>query len=178
MATQTVTYKVDKMHANFGFAVRHLVISTVRGHFDDFDAEVTGDEQNPATARATVTVKTGSVNTGVQPRDDHLRSDDFFNAEQYPEMKFTSTAITHEDGNRWKVVGDLTIRDVTKPIELECEVEGPADTPMGRRFGISATGQLNRLEYGLKYHPTMETGGFVVSETVRITIEAEFVHAG
>lgn len=173
-----VTYKVDKMHARFGFAVRHLVISTVRGQFTDFDAEVTGDEDDPTTAKAVVTVKAASVDTGVQQRDDHLRSDDFFGAEQYPELRFVSTSITHRHGNKWDVVGDLTIRDVTKPVELDCEVQGPTDTPMGRRFGILCEGSINRLEYGLKYNPAMETGGLVVAQDVKIEVEAEFVKAG
>jgi polyisoprenoid-binding protein YceI len=169
------TYTIDKAHARLGFAVKHLVISTVRGHFTDFDATVTGDESEPGGARGEVTIRTASVDTGVGDRDNHLRSDDFFNAEQYPTITFRSTALTPADGTRWTVEGDLTIRDVTKPIRLEAEVEGPVDTPMGRRFGISAQGTLNRLEYGLKYNPALETGGLVVGDTVRLDVEAEFV---
>jgi polyisoprenoid-binding protein YceI len=173
----TTTYRIDKMHARIGFAVRHLVISTVRGHFNDFDAEVTGDEADPATARVTVSIRTASVDTGVPDRDNHLRSDDFFNAEQYPEITFASTSVTPRGGSRWTLAGDLTIRDVTRPLELDCEVQGPVDTPMGRRFGVNAEATIDRLEYGLKYNPALETGGLVVGAEAKLSIEAEFVQA-
>jgi polyisoprenoid-binding protein YceI len=173
----TTIYKIDKMHAHLGFAVRHLVISTVRGHFTDFDAQVTVEDDDPTTAKFEVTVQTASITTGVEDRDNHLRSDDFFNAAKYPTITFKSTSVTPKGHNKYTVVGDLTIRDVTKPLELDSEVEGPVDTPMGRRFGVNAHGSLNRLEYGLKYNPSLETGGLVVAEHVRIDIEAEFVQA-
>lgn len=172
----TTIYKVDKMHARIGFGVRHLVISTVRGHFTEFDAQVTVEDDDPSTAQVEVTIHTASVTTGVEDRDNHLRSDDFFNAEKYPTITYKSTSVAPTGYNQYTVVGDLTIRDVTKRLELETEVEGPVDTPpMGRRFGVNAQASLNRLEYGLKYNPSLETGGLVVAEHVRIEVEAEFV---
>jgi polyisoprenoid-binding protein YceI len=174
MAVQS--YSIDPAHSHVGFAVKHLVISTVRGNFTEFDVEAQADPEDLTTAKLTATVQAASVNTGVNDRDNHLRSDDFFNAEQYPTLTFSSTSIEHAGSNRYKVAGDLTIRDVTKPIELDVEIEGPTNDPYGNeRFGLSAKGKINRIEYGLKYNPALEAGGLVVAEDVRLDLEAELV---
>lgn len=174
MATQS--YSIDPMHSHVGFAVKHLVISTVKGHFTEFDVEAQADPDDLTTGKLTATIKAASVTTGVDDRDNHLRSDDFFNAEKYPTITFSSTSIEHAGNNRYKVSGDLTIRETTKPIDLDVEIEGPATDPYGyERFGLSAKGKINRVEYGLKYSAALETGGLVVAEDVRLDLEAELI---
>jgi polyisoprenoid-binding protein YceI len=170
------TFKPDPAHTRLGFAVKHMMVTTVRGHFDEYDGEATIEGDDHTTAVITGTIKAASVNTGVGQRDDHLRSDDFFGADAYPEIKFVSTSIEPLGDERFRVRGDLTIRDVTKPIELEAELTGPITDPYGNeRVGVSAHGKIKRLEWGLKYNPALEAGGFVVGDEVRIEIEGAMI---
>lgn len=170
------TFKPDPVHSRIQFAVRHMMVTTVRGHFDEYDGQVTVEGDDPTTAVVTGTIKAASVNTGVEQRDNHLRSDDFFGAEQFPEITFRSTSIEALGEGRFKARGDLTIRDVTKPVEFEAELSGPIADPFGNiRWGVSAQGRIRRLEWGLKYNPALEAGGVVVGDEVRIEIEGALV---
>lgn len=173
------TYTIDPLHTRIGFAAKHMVVSTVRGHFNDYTAtlEVERDD-DPTTARLEVVIRTASIDTGADDRDNHLRSDDFFGAEQYPEMRFVGTSIERRGPNEYRVTGDLTIRDVTKPITLDAEVEGPISDPFGNeRIGVTLTGQLNRFEWNLRWNAAIETGGLIVGDAIKIQVEAEFTSA-
>ena len=173
------TYTIDPMHTRIGFAGKHMVITTVRGHFDDYSATLeVEDENDPSTAQLNVVVRTASIDTGAADRDNHLRSDDFFNAERFPEMRFQSTSIEPRGGTQYRVTGDLTIRDVTKPLTLDAEVEGPITDPYGnQRIGVTLTGQLNRFDWDLKWNAAIEAGGLIVGEQIKIEVESEFTRA-
>lgn len=174
----TTRYSIDPTHSHVGFAVKHLVISTVRGRFAEFTAEAEADSSDLSTARLTATIDAASVTTGVQDRDNHLRSADFFHVEEHPTITFASTSVRPNGGNKYTVTGDLTIHGTTKPVELEAEIEGPAVDPWGNeRFGIAAHGKINRTEFGLLYNQALETGGFIVAEDVRLELEAELIAA-
>jgi polyisoprenoid-binding protein YceI len=171
------TWKIDPSHSEIQFKVKHMIISTVTGEFDKFDAEAVTEEENLENAQITFTAEAASVNTGNEQRDGHLKSDDFFNAEKFPAITFKSTSFTKKSGNEYLLKGDLTIRDITKPIELVVEHGGTVKDPWGNnRAGFIVTGKINRKEYGLKWHALLETGGAVVSDDVNINVAVEFVH--
>jgi polyisoprenoid-binding protein YceI len=172
------TFVLDPYHTRIGFVARHLMVSKVRGNFGEFSGSITVAE-NPLESSAEATILTASVHTGVPPRDADLRSENFLNAEKFPEMRFRATRITGHDGPVFTVVGDLTIKDQTHPVELEVEIEGVMTRPevMGgqQTIGFSMTGEINREDWGMTYNMALETGGFVVSKTVRLEIEGEAV---
>jgi polyisoprenoid-binding protein YceI len=170
------TYSLDRNHTRLEFSAKHLMVTTVRGTFEDFAGTVEIDGDDLTTARGSVTVKTASLWTGVEMRDNHLRSDDFFGVEKYPEMRFQSTAVEQTGENTYQVTGDLTIREVTHPITLDVEVEGQIIDPWGNeRVGLSARGRLNRKDWGLNWNQAVEAGGVVVSDSINITVEAALV---
>ena len=170
------TYSIDRNHTRLEFSAKHMMVTTVRGSFEDFAGTVEIDGDDPTTARGSVTVKTASLWTGVEMRDNHLRSDDFFGVEKYPEMTFASTAVEKTGEDTYKVTGDLTIRDVTRPITLDVEIEGQIIDPWGNdRVGLSARARLNRKDWGLNWNQAIEAGGVVVSDHVNIAVEAALV---
>ncbi len=170
------TYSIDRNHTRLEFSAKHMMVTTVRGSFEDFAGTVEIDGDDLTSARGSVTVKTASIWTGVEMRDNHLRSDDFFGAEKYPEMTFQSTSVEQTGDNTYKVAGDLTIRDVTRPITLDVEVEGQIIDPYGNeRVGLSARGRLNRRDWGLNWNQAIEAGGVVVSDHINIAVEAALV---
>lgn len=172
----TQTYSIDRNHTRLEFSAKHMMVTTVRGSFEDFAGTVEVDGDDPTSARAQAVVKTASLWTGVEMRDNHLRSDDFFGVEKYPEMTFQSTAVEKTGENTYKVTGDLTIRDVARPITLEVEVEGQIIDPWGNeRVGLSARGRLNRKDWGLNWNQAIEAGGVVVSDSINIAVEAALV---
>ena len=172
----TQTYSIDRNHTRLEFSAKHMMVTTVRGSFEDFTGAVEVDGDDPTSARAQAVVKTASIWTGVEMRDNHLRSDDFFGVEKYPEMTFQSTAVEKTGENTFKVTGDLTIRDVTRPITLDVEVEGQIIDPYGNeRVGLSARGRLNRKDWGLNWNQAIEAGGVVVSDHINIAVEAAIV---
>lgn len=169
------SYTIDGAHSRIGFAVKHMVISTVRGKFNEFTSTVTVDEAKPAAAEIEVQINTGSVDTGVQMRDDDLRSDNFFGADEYPSISFKSTEIEPLGGSEYRIVGDLTMHGVTKPVAVTGVVEGPTKDPWGNdRVGVELVGRLSRKEWGLSYSAALETGGLVVGDDVRLEIDAEY----
>jgi polyisoprenoid-binding protein YceI len=168
------TWKIDPVHSEVSFVVRHLMVSKVRGRFDTFEGEiVTGEDL--ATSTATATIEVASINTGNQTRDDHVRSADFFDAEHHPTMQFVSHGLTATDDGL-VLLGDLTIRGVTKSVSLEVELNGfGPDAYGGTRVGFSAAGTIDRTDFGVSYNGPIPGGGSVLANTVTISLEVEAV---
>ena len=168
-------YTIDPSHSYVGFVIRHLMVSKVRGQFTKFSGTVTIGE-DPADSSVEVEVELDSVETNDEKRNLHLRSADFFNTEVHPTMTFKSTDVRHGKGDAWIVAGDLTLNNLSRPIELEVTYEGSAISPWGAKsVGFSATGKLNREEFGVNWNQALETGGFVVGKDVTLEIEAEAI---
>ena len=172
------TWAIDASHSDVEFAVKHMMVSTVKGRFKNVSGRLTVDEANPASAAIEARIDVASVDTGAEQRDEHLRSDDFFNAAAYPEITFRSTGVSGK-GNDWKLAGDLTIRDVTRPVTLDVEFDGRGpDAYGGERAGFVATTKINRRDFGVNWNGLIEAGGVVVSDTVKITLNIQFVREG
>ena len=173
-----MTWNLDPAHSSLQFAVKHMVISTVRGSFRDFTVEAAIDETDLAKSQATVRIDAASLTTGNDDRDAHLRSADFLDAEHHPALVFVTRKIEPRGGHDYRISGDLTIRDVTRPVVFEGEIQGPVKDPWGGvRFGLSATGKVNRKEFGLNWNAALEAGGFLVGDDVKLSIETELVKA-
>jgi polyisoprenoid-binding protein YceI len=169
------TYELDPAHKRVGFVVRHLMVSKVRGSFGEATATITVAE-DPLQTAVTATIKTASVTTGTTDRDNHLRTGDFFEAEKFPTMEFRSTGIKSHDGNEFVLDGELTIKDVTRPVELKVEFEGAGRSPYGQDvFGFSATTEIDREDWGLTYNLALESGGVMIAKKVKIEIEGEAI---
>jgi len=167
------TYLLDAAHKRVGFVVRHLMVSKVRGNFSEATATITIAE-DPLQSSVTATIQTGSVHTGQVDRDNHLRTGDFFEAEKYPTMEFRSTGIKSHSGTEFVLAGELTIKDVTKPVELLVEFEGVGRSPYGFDvFGFSASTEIDREDWGLTYNMALESGGVMIGKKVKIEIEGE-----
>lgn len=170
---QPGTYGIDAAHSNVEFAVRHMMISTVKGRFADVKGTVTIPEAGEPTVD--VTIGTAGVDTRSEQRDAHLKSADFFDVEKYPEMRFVSTKAQRTDDG-WKLTGNLTIKDVTKPVTLNVIEEGAGVDPWGnQKVAFSATGKFNRTDFGLNWNAALEAGGVLVSEDVKVAIDAQLV---
>ncbi len=173
-----MTWQIDPNHSSIGFAVKHMLVASVKGSFHDFDIDAEVDEQNLAASLGTVRVRTASIDTRDDNRDAHLRSPDFFDTENHPEMVFAVKSIEPNGNDDYKIVGDLTIRDITREVVLEADAGGPFVDPWGnRKIGLSAEGKLNRKDFGLNWNAALETGGFIVGDTVRLSVDLEFVNA-
>lgn len=171
-----MSWNIDTAHTQVEFSVRHLMIAKVRGSFEKFSGTVHLDEANPANTSVDITIETASVNTREAARDGHLRSPDFFNSEAFPTMTFKSTRVDVLDGANARLIGDLTIRDVTKPVTLDVEFLGKAKSPWGAiSAGFTGKTKINRKEWGLTWNQGLETGGVLVGEDVEISIELELV---
>jgi polyisoprenoid-binding protein YceI len=178
-ATQTgagiTTWKIDPAHSHVEFAVKHMMISTVKGRFSEVTGEIRHDETNVANSSVEIEVGVASIDTRESQRDTHLRSADFFDAETFPNMTFRSTRI---EGplDEFKLSGDLTIHGVTRPLTFDVTHEGRGKDPWGgERIGFSATGKIKRSEFGLTWNAALETGGFLVGDDVKISIDIEAV---
>jgi polyisoprenoid-binding protein YceI len=171
-----MAWQIDPAHSEIQFSARHMMISTVRGRFRQFSGTVEADDQNPTAARVEVQIDAASIDTGDDKRDAHLRSPDFLNVEQYPYITFKSTKVEQRDATHGQITGDLTIRDVTKPVVLEVEYAGMAKSPWGTiSAGFSAHTRINRKDWGLNWNVALETGGWLVSDEIRVDIEVELV---
>lgn len=169
-------WSVDKAHSKVGFSVSHLVITDVEGFFKDYDAKITTNGDDFSTANIEFTVNTASIFTDNENRDKHLRSDDFFNAEKFPKMTFIGKSMRKVSDNKYKLVGDLTIRDVTKQVELDVKYNGMVKDPRGNtKAGFKVTGEINRFDYNLKWNTTIETGALVVGREVELIIDLQLV---
>ncbi|NLA37091.1 MAG: YceI family protein [Actinobacteria bacterium] len=168
------TYSIDLSHSALHFSVRHMMVSKVRGSFDAFSGSITIAE-DPTASSVNVEVDLNSINTNDETRDGHLKSADFFNTETTPKMTFVSTSVQPK-GDDWLVTGDLTIAGTTKSTTLEVEFEGATVDPWGNlRIGFSASGGINREEFGVSWNQALETGGVLVGKDIKITIDAEAV---
>jgi polyisoprenoid-binding protein YceI len=165
------TWKADPTHTDISFSAKHMMVTTVRGKFAVVDGEVTLDEDRPAASAGRFSVQAASLTTGVEQRDAHLRSADFFDAEQHPEITFVSTAIEPRDGGRYTLTGDLTIRGMTRPVTFEVEFLGLYQGFQGRRAGFRATTRINREDWGLTWNVGLEAGGWLVGKEVRLEID-------
>jgi len=167
------TWLLDAGHTTATFTARHLMVTKVRGHFDRLSGEITVGER-PEDSRVEVTLEAASIISGNQQRDEHLRSPDFLDVEKYPTLTFRSTAVKQTGPSTLKVTGDLTIRDQTRPVDLEVEYHGVERAPWGSTVaGFSARTEINREDWGMTWNAALETGGVVVSKKVQIEIEVE-----
>jgi len=174
MRTQhTGEFAIDATHTTVEFAVKHMMITTVKGRFGDLEGTVAIPEAGEPSVN--VTIKSASIDTRVVARDTHLRSADFFDVEKYPELRFVSRRAERA-GDGYRMTGDLTIRDTTRPVTLEVTEEGAGVDPWGNeKVAFSATGEFNRSDFGLNWNAALETGGVLVSDRVKIAIEAQLV---
>ncbi|HTP13249.1 MAG TPA: YceI family protein [Bacteroidota bacterium] len=172
---QSKEWKLDRAHSSVTFTIKHMVISEVTGRFDDFNITLASSKPDFTDATLDGSIKVESIDTGNPNRDKHLKTDDFFNAEKYPEMKFRSSSIEKVDDKDYRISGDLTIRDVTKKVVWDAVLSGTLATSHGTRAAWKATLAINRFDYGLKWDRVTEAGGLVAGETVTITILGEFV---
>ncbi|MEJ2748860.1 MAG: YceI family protein [Anaerolineae bacterium] len=171
-----MTWQIDSAHSSVAFSVRHMMISKVRGRFEKFSGNIDFDENNPADSTVNVEIEAASISTRVEDRDNHLRSADFLDAENYPTLTFVSKRVEVTSENSGKLIGDLTIRDVSNEVVLDVEYAGQAKSPWGTTSaGFSATTSINRKDWGLEYNATLETGGVLVGDTINIDIELELV---
>ena len=172
---KTSTWKIDPAHSNVEFAVKHLMISTVKGRFSDVEGEIVIADGQPSHSSVTATLKAASIDTRTGQRDDHLRSADFLDAANHADITFKSTRITG-DQSEFKVTGDLTIRGVTREVTLDATNEGAGKDPWGGdRIAFSATTKLDRREFGLTWNQAVEAGGVLVGNDVKITIDVQAV---
>ncbi|MCA1664317.1 MAG: YceI family protein [Myxococcales bacterium] len=171
------TWSFDPTHSSIGFSVRHLMISKVRGHFNQWGGTFDYDEADPRRSKLSVRIEAASIDTRDEKRDAHLRSPDFFDAEKFPELTFESTDI-ERDGDDFVVAGNLTIHGITRAVQLKVESLGAAKDPWGGyRAGFSASTSVNRKEFGLTWNVALEAGGVVVGDKIEIAIEIEAVRA-
>ena len=165
------TWVLDTAHTDIAFVARHAMVTKVRGTFDEFEGSVVVDQENPAASVAKAVIKTASVNTNNEDRDGHVRGDDFFAVDQYPEMTFESTSFDF-NGTSGTVTGDLTLKGVTKPVTLDVEVFGVEEDPFGAtRVGFEASTKINRKDFGVDFQAPLGSGGVLVSEQITIQID-------
>jgi polyisoprenoid-binding protein YceI len=167
-------WKLDKAHSGVQFTVRHMVISDVAGKFTNYDITFNSSKEDFSDAAVEATIKTASINTDNEKRDGHLKSDDFFNAEKFPTIKFTSTEFKMTGENTYAITGDLTIRDVTKKVTFNAIYAGSIKSPWGNTVSAwKASTVINRFDYNLKWSAALETGGLVVGQDVTVTLNLE-----
>ncbi|HLR71593.1 MAG TPA: YceI family protein [Pseudogracilibacillus sp.] len=168
-------WNVDTVHSEIGFSVKHMMISKAKGTFDQFDANINADMEDLTTADIEISIDTASINTRNGDRDDHLRSADFFDAENHPKITFVAKDIKKKSDSQYDMTGDLTIRGTTKPATFDVTYEGQSKDPMSGSTvaGISASTSINRKEFGLTWNAAVETGGVLVGEDVKIDVELE-----
>ena len=171
------TWTIDPAHTDVAFVARHLMVTKVRGRFTGIDGAITVAE-SPEDSRVSVTLDATTITTGADDRDAHLRSPDFLDVETFPEVRFVSTGVSRS-GNGWKLTGDLTIKDVTRQVTLDMTFDGEATDPWGgTRAAFTASTEIVREDWGLTWNVALENGGWLVSKTVRIEIEAQAVLQG
>jgi polyisoprenoid-binding protein YceI len=169
------TYTLDAAHKRVGFVARHLMVSKVRGNFDEATATIVVGE-DPLQSSVSATIQTASVFTGQSDRDNHLRTSDFFEVAKYPTIEYRSTGIKSFEGNEFVLEGELTIKGITKPVDLHVEFEGAGRSPYGHDvFGFSATAEVDREEWGLTWNVALESGGVMVGKKIKLEIEGEAI---
>ena len=169
-------WRTDKSHSNVMFSITHLVVSEVVGNFDEWDISISSAKNDWSDAKVEATLKTASIDTDNERRDDHLKKDDFFSAEKYPEITFVSTGFEKVGEEEYKINGNLTIRDITKPLTFDAKITGTLDdSRLGKRIGWKATAEINRFDFGLKWDRMTEAGGLVAGENVKIIVNLELI---
>jgi polyisoprenoid-binding protein YceI len=171
-------WNIDPTHSEIQFKVKHLVISTVTGNFKSFNGSLESEDDSFEGATVKFEADIDSITTNNEDRDGHLKSDDFFNAEEYPKLKFESTSFKNTDGNNYDLKGNLTIRDITKEITLNVVHGGTVDDPYGQtKAGFEINGDINRKEFGLKWNAVTEAGSVVVAEQVKLNLNVQVVES-
>jgi polyisoprenoid-binding protein YceI len=171
----TSTWQLDAAHTDIAFRVRHLLVATATGKFTAFSSQATTEEDDFSTVQVEFNVETASIETGVNDRNNHLKSDEFFASATYPNMVFKSTGMKHIEDDKYQLTGDLTIRDITKPVTLDVEFGGIAKDPWGNiKAGFEVTGKIKRKEFGLSWDALTEAGGAVVGDEVKIHANLEY----
>jgi polyisoprenoid-binding protein YceI len=174
--TTTSNWAIDPSHSEISFKIKHLVVTTLTGKFETFEGILETANEDFSDATISFTADVASINTGNADRDGHLKSDDFFNAEAFPKVTFTSTSFTKTGDGEYKLTGNITLRDVTKPIELTVEYGGTATDPWGNvKAGFEINGKIKRKEFGLKWDALTEAGGAVVSDEVKLHLNVQLV---
>ncbi|MEV8392369.1 MULTISPECIES: YceI family protein [unclassified Streptomyces] len=172
LAALTGEYTIDPAHSTISFTVRHAMVTNVRGAFTEHEGSLSLDGTNPAASSASIDVSIASVDTGMADRDGHLRSADFFDAETFPKMSFRSTSVEQLDAETYRLTGDLTIKDVTRPLTIDLEFNGSATDPFGNeRVGFEGSATILRSEWGLTWNAALETGGVMVSDKVKLSFD-------
>ncbi|HET9075386.1 MAG TPA: YceI family protein [Acidimicrobiales bacterium] len=176
--TLTGTYSIDPTHSRIGFVARHAMVTKVRGSFNEFEGSGFFDAENPAGSNLQLTIKATSIDTRNADRDAHLRGNDFFDMETYPEIRFASTSVERVDDERYRVTGDLTVKAETRPVTIDFELSGPVQDPWGnQRIGLEGSVQVNRKDWGLNWNVALEAGGILISEKVTLEFEVSAVKA-
>jgi polyisoprenoid-binding protein YceI len=169
------TYLLDAAHKRVGFVARHMMVSKVRGEFADASATITIAEE-PLESSVSATIQAASINTAQADRDAHLRSPEFLDAEKFATLEYRSTGVKSHEGNEFVLAGELTIKDVTRPVDLKVEFEGVGRSPFGQDiFGFSASTEIDREDFGLTWNVALESGGVLVGKKVKIEIEGEAI---
>ncbi|WP_298330605.1 YceI family protein [Haloactinopolyspora sp.] len=172
----TGNYTLDPAHTRIGFVARHAMVTKVRGGFNDFEGDLYLDGEDPTKSTASVRIKTASIDTRNEQRDEHLRTNDFLDVEKYPEITFVSTGVEQLDETTYRLTGDLTIKDVTKPISIDFTYEGVATDPFGNvRVGFEGSVTINRKDFNVQWNAPLETGGVLVSEKVTLEFEVSAI---
>ncbi|HMO53356.1 MAG TPA: YceI family protein [Tepidiformaceae bacterium] len=171
-----MTWTNDPDHVSIQFSAKHMLVATVRGHFNEYEVDAFIDEQELTNSRATFTIHAASLESRNRERDAHLRSADFLDVENHPVITFVSRSIEERGKNNFRIHGDLTIRGVTRPVSFDTEVHGPFVDPWGtERISLTANGKVNRKDFGLTWNMALEAGGVMVGEEVKLSLEAELV---
>ena len=170
-----MSWKIDQAHTNINFSAKHMMISKVKGRFEKFEATIDGDENNPLQAKVDIKIDAASVNTNQEQRDGHLKSPDFFDVAKYPYLTFKSKRAEQKDATHGKLIGDLTIKDVTREVALDVEFLGQAQMWGKTSAGFTAKTVINRKDWGLAWNQVIESGGLLVSDEIAIEVEAELV---
>jgi polyisoprenoid-binding protein YceI len=178
ISVQAAEWSIDQVHSAIEFSVRHLAISKVKGKFKDFEGKLDFDGKAVENGSAEMTIQVASVDTENEKRDNHLRSSDFFAAEENPTITFKSKKVTAVTDGNFQIIGDMTLRGVTKEVTFDCELHGVVQGPYGyTRAGFSAETTINRQDFGVSWSKTLDAGGLVVGNDVKLSLELEFVEA-
>ena len=179
--TQTTTWQIDKAHTQVEFGVKHMMFTTVKGRFTEVEGSIMVDEENPDESAVMVELDASSIDTASPERDKHLRSEDFFDVGKHPKITFRSTRVegaSFREGERFKVIGDLTIRGTTREVELDATFQGRGRDPWGQeKSAFKATTKIDRHDFGLTWNQALETGGVLVGREITIEVDAQFVQA-
>jgi polyisoprenoid-binding protein YceI len=175
----TGSYQLDPAHSRLGFAVRYALVTKVHGRFDSFQGRVHLDASDPTRCSVALTIDATSIRTNNADRDGHLRSSDFFDVERHPTITFESTGVTAVGDRRYRVTGDLTIKTITRPVDLDLTYEGSAVDPYSQlRVGIQGSGSLKRSDWGLSWNVALEAGGLVVSDRIELELDISAIKVG